>query len=66
VRKFTQEEEESMPTIEMVMERDKRIAELDEWATDLEEAICKHRRDTWGDGPVQHPNDAELYAVLEK
>ena len=31
----------------------------------MEAAIRKHRLNTWGLGEVQHPNDAELYAVLD-
>lgn len=30
----------------------------------LREAIKVHREDIWGDGPVEHYDDSELYSVL--
>lgn len=34
--------------------------------TELVLAIKKHRHDIWGDGPVDHPHDAELYALVNE
>lgn len=38
------------------------IAERDR----LIEAIKSHRYDIWGDGPVNHSSDLDLYNVLEE
>lgn len=31
---------------------------------ELEAAISKHHSDIWGDGPIEHEADVELYSVL--
>lgn len=30
----------------------------------LEAAVRRHRSNVWGSGPVEHPEDVELYRVL--
>lgn len=43
-----------------------KITALKARVEELESAIRRHRENVWGEAPVKHDEDIELYAVLDK